>query len=71
MQKAVVDISGIRRRAAGRGHPRGRQVDPGASTEMRALLADAPRRRDLLIEFLHRIQEIGRASCRERVYVLV
>ena len=37
--------------------PRGRQIDPAALSEVRALLADAPRRRDLLIEFLHRIQD--------------
>ncbi len=57
MQKAVIDVSGIGRRGAGRGHPKGRQVDPQALAEVRALLGDAPRRRDLLIEFLHRIQD--------------
>jgi formate dehydrogenase len=40
-----------------RGTPRGRQVDPTAREEVRALLGDAPRRRDLLIEHLHRIQD--------------
>ncbi|MCG3201783.1 MAG: hypothetical protein NFCOHLIN_01653 [Gammaproteobacteria bacterium] len=40
-----------------RGTPRGRQVDPKALSEVRALLGDAPRRRDLLIEHLHRIQD--------------
>ena len=56
MQNAVVDISGMRRRA-GRGHPKGRQVDANALREVRTLMGDAPRRRDLLIEFLHRIQD--------------
>jgi len=37
--------------------PKGRPVDPKALAEIRALLADSPRRRDLLIEFLHRIQD--------------
>ncbi|MEZ5811196.1 MAG: NAD(P)H-dependent oxidoreductase subunit E [Rhizobiaceae bacterium] len=37
--------------------PRGRQVDETALCEVRALLADRPRRRDLLIEFLHLIQD--------------
>src|SRR5947199_9664410 len=37
--------------------PKGRQVDPGALDEVRALLGDAPRRRDLLIEHLHLIQD--------------
>jgi formate dehydrogenase len=37
--------------------PKGRPVDPEALGEIRALLADSPRRRDLLIEYLHRIQD--------------
>ena len=57
MQKAVIDVSGMRKRGAARGHPKGRQADPAAVAEVRALLGDAPRRRDLLIEFLHRIQD--------------
>jgi formate dehydrogenase beta subunit len=40
-----------------RATPKGRQVDPKAREEVRALLQDAPRRRDLLIEYLHRIQD--------------
>src|SRR5947209_20242721 len=37
--------------------PKGRQVDPAALDEVRALLGDQPRRRDLLIEHLHLIQD--------------
>src|SRR6476619_3624891 len=37
--------------------PKGRQVDPQALDEIRALLTDRPRRRDLLIEHLHLIQD--------------
>jgi len=37
--------------------PKGRQVDPAALSEVRALLTDRPRRRDLLIEHLHLIQD--------------
>jgi len=37
--------------------PKGRQVDPGALEEVRALLGDRERRRDLLIEHLHLIQD--------------
>jgi len=37
--------------------PKGRQVDPEALEEVRALLTDRPRRRDLLIEHLHLIQD--------------
>jgi formate dehydrogenase beta subunit len=37
--------------------PKGRQIDPQALVEVRALLTDRPRRRDLLIEHLHLIQD--------------
>ena len=40
-----------------RSHPKGRQVDPTALDEVRTLLGDRPRRRDLLIEHLHLIQD--------------
>lgn len=41
----------------GRATPKGRQYDDAALAEVRALLGDRPRRRDLLIEFLHLIQD--------------
>ena len=44
-------------RGRGRNRPRGRQVDPEALEQVRALLGDRPRRRDLLIEFLHVVQD--------------
>ena len=37
--------------------PKGRQIDPVALAEIQALLTDRPRRRDLLIEHLHLIQD--------------
>jgi NADH:ubiquinone oxidoreductase subunit F (NADH-binding)/NADH:ubiquinone oxidoreductase subunit E len=37
--------------------PKGRQVDPTALAQVRALLGDRERRRDLLIEYLHLIQD--------------
>ncbi len=37
--------------------PKGRQVDPQALAEVQSLLTDRPRRRDLLIEHLHLIQD--------------
>ena len=40
-----------------RGTPKGRQVDPKALAEIRGLLGDRPRARDLLIEHLHLIQD--------------
>jgi len=57
MQKAVIDVSGMRKRGIARGHLKGRQADPIAVAEVQTLLGDAPRRRDLLLEFLHRIQD--------------
>jgi formate dehydrogenase len=41
----------------GRHTPKGRQLDDQAWDEVKALLGDEPRRRDLLIEYLHRIQD--------------
>jgi formate dehydrogenase beta subunit len=40
-----------------RSAPKGRRVDPKARDEVQTLLKDGPRRRDLLIEYLHRIQD--------------
>jgi NADH:ubiquinone oxidoreductase subunit F (NADH-binding)/NADH:ubiquinone oxidoreductase subunit E len=37
--------------------PKGRQVDPQAAEEIALLLGERPRRRDLLIEYLHLIQD--------------
>ncbi|MGZ9105887.1 MAG: NADH-quinone oxidoreductase subunit NuoE family protein, partial [Rhodoplanes sp.] len=37
--------------------PKGRQLDPRALEEVRALLGQRPRRRDLLIEHLHLLQD--------------
>ena len=51
-----------------RSTPKGRVVDPQAREEVRALLADAPRRRDLLIEYLHRIQD--RYHCLSAVHLV-
>jgi NADH:ubiquinone oxidoreductase subunit F (NADH-binding)/NADH:ubiquinone oxidoreductase subunit E len=44
-------------RKRGKLNPKGRQVDPTASHEVELLLGDRPRRRDLLIEHLHLIQD--------------
>src|ERR1700688_3781973 len=42
---------------SGRAFPKGRQIDPDALEEVRALLGARPRQRDLLIEYLHLIQD--------------
>ena len=44
-------------RRQGRDQPKGRQVEPEALAEVQALLGDQERRRDLLIEFLHLLQD--------------
>ena len=45
------------RRKKQKGHPRGRQAESGAVSEIKALLGNQPARRDLLIEYLHLIQD--------------
>src|SRR5487761_15808 len=52
--RSIQPGSGRRR---GRDLPKGRQVDPVARDDVVALLGDRPRRRDLLIEHLHLLQE--------------
>ena len=58
MQNKTIAIQPVK---TGPGRPRatlkGRSVDPAALAEVRALLGDAPRRADLLIEHLHRLQD--------------
>ena len=44
-------------RRRGPNQPKGRQVDPAALAEVQALLGDRERRRDLLIEHLHLLQD--------------
>ena len=44
-------------RGKGRPAPKGRQLVDEALADVRALLGDRPRRRDLLIEHLHLIQD--------------
>src|SRR4030095_4637043 len=51
---AVIDAEGRQRKRAA---PKGRRVDPQALAEVQALLGDASRERDLLIEHLHRLQD--------------
>ena len=52
-----IDVSRLRGRRPLRATPKGRVVDAAALADVRTLLGDAPRRRDLLIEFLHLIQD--------------
>jgi len=55
--KAIVDTSALGKRRGARGQMKGRTLDSRALSDVQAMLADSPRRRDLLIEFLHRIQD--------------
>jgi len=52
--RSIAPASGRRQ---GRSHPKGRQVDPAALDEVRALLGPGEPQRDLLIEYLHLIQD--------------
>lgn len=56
---ALDDRKGVWKSGKGKGRhtPKGRQLDDQAWDEVRALLADRPRRADLLIEFLHLVQD--------------
>jgi len=56
---ALDDKKGVWKSGKGKGRhtPKGRQLDDVAWDEVKALLGDQPRRRDLLIEFLHLIQD--------------
>ena len=55
--QAIIDTTALGRKRGARGHPKGRPRDTVALSEIRALLGDTPRRRDLLIECLHRVQD--------------
>src|ERR1700758_5235486 len=44
-------------RRRGPDHPKGRQLDPAALAEVQAVLGDRERRRDLMIEHLHLLQD--------------
>jgi NADH:ubiquinone oxidoreductase subunit F (NADH-binding)/NADH:ubiquinone oxidoreductase subunit E len=59
--RTVPTEGGEERRRKRRREGRGRPIDPKAHEEVRALLGDEPRRRDLLIEHLHKIQDRYRA----------
>ncbi len=56
---ALDDRSGVWKSGKGKGRhtPKGRQLEDQAWEDVRGLLGDGPRRRDLLIEYLHLIQD--------------
>jgi formate dehydrogenase beta subunit len=55
--RTPIGHGGSGRKNRPRSTPKGRQIDPAALDDVRALLGDRPRRRDLLIEHLHLIQD--------------
>ncbi len=56
MNQVVIPIKQVSQ-ATKRGQPKGRAVEPRVLAEVQALLGTQPRRRDLLIEHLHKIQD--------------
>ncbi len=58
-EQGIIPIAqtGRRQGPGVRARPKGRAVDEQALADIRALLGDAPRRSDLLIEHLHRVQD--------------
>src|ERR1700678_1731296 len=69
---AKPESSSRKKKGGGQGRvrstPKGRQVDPQAREEVSTLLGASPRRRDLLIEHLHKIQDhFGCLSARHLV----
>jgi len=57
MSTSAVSMSAESRRKRRRSQPKGRQVDLQALGEIRELLGDRPRRQDLVLEYLHLIQD--------------
>ncbi len=53
----VIPLQAVERQLQLRTKPKGRQPDAQSLTEVRTLLGDAPPRRDLLIEHLHKLQD--------------
>ncbi len=56
---ALDERKGVWKSGKGKGRrtPKGRQLEDGAWSDVKSLLGDRPRRRDLLIEYLHLIQD--------------
>ena len=57
MTETIIKLKQSKRRKRKRGEPKGRQVSDAALSEITDLLGDRPRRRDLLLEYLHLIQD--------------
>ena len=66
----VMKFHGPGRGGRGSAAPKGRQLDDDASMEIEALLGNMPRRRDLLIEALHLIQDKYRCLAPDHLVAL-
>jgi formate dehydrogenase beta subunit len=65
MEQIKIPLSKVKKSLRLAGKTKGRALEPEALEQVRALLGDAPRRRDLLIEFLHLLQDgYGHISAR-------
>ncbi len=53
----IIPLQAVERQLTLKTQPKGRQADPEALADVRRLLGTAPRRRDLLIEHLHKVQD--------------
>ncbi|HZX70063.1 MAG TPA: NAD(P)H-dependent oxidoreductase subunit E [Rhodanobacter sp.] len=53
----AVGADSVRHRKRKRGQPKGRQADPASLAAVQEALGDMPRRRDMLLEGLHRIND--------------
>jgi len=53
----LIPLQAVEKQIRLRSKPKGRIAEPEALEEVRALLKDEPRRRDLLIEHLHKVQD--------------
>ena len=63
MQQKIIRVIDIKKSQTVRSTPKGRVVDNQALVQVRVLIGAEPRRRDLLIEYLHKIQDTyGRLS---------
>ena len=63
-------VEALKQTARRRSHLKGRQVDESARQELRALVGETPLRRDLLIEYLHRLNDHFRALFKRHLVAL-
>ncbi len=72
VKMALDKVEGIWKSGRGKGRktPKGRQLDDAAHLEVKKLLGQKPLRRDLLIEYLHLIQDKYKCLSSEHIHAL-